>query len=326
MSRAVEQSSSRAVEATVRPSVLRPPSSVPSPRERARSLRRYGRWDRIALLFLLPWFIHLALFTVYPLATALTGSVSDWDILTDERQFVGLQYFSEVFRDPFFYQTLQNTAVYLLVQVPLSIVFGLFAATLLNQRLPGWQIFRGIYFLPVVVPIVVLAIVWRWMLGTNAGIVNYALGQFGVAPIPWLSSQFWAMPAIALMKVWGDVGFYAVIFLAALQGMPGELVDAARVDGANDWQVFWQIKLPMLNPVLVFCIVMGTLWAMQVFAEPLLMTEGGPAGASTSTMLYLYRQGFDFSRLGFASAGGIVIAALILLLVAIERRVLTRDF
>jgi len=280
----------------------------------------------MAVLFLLPWIIHLALFTVYPLILALYGSVSDWNILTDEREFVGLQYFAEVLQDPFFYQTIRNTVVYLIVQVPLSIALGLFVGSLLNQRLPGWQLFRGIYFLPVVVPMVVLAIVWRWMLGTNAGVANYFLGQFGVAPVPWLSSQFWAMPAIALMKVWADVGFYAVIFLAALQGMPAELIDAARVDGATDRQVFWHIKLPMLNPVLVFCIVMGTLWAMQVFAEPLLMTEGGPAGASTTTLLYLYRQGFDFSRLGFASAGGIVIAVLILAVVAIQRKVLTRDF
>ena len=105
--------------------------------------------------------------------------------------------------------------------------------------------------------------------------LNYALSGFGVSPVPWLTSQFWAMPSIALMKVWTDVGFYGVIFLAALQGMPGDLIDAAKVDGATDWQAFWHIKLPMLNPVLVFCIVMGTLWAMQVFAEPLLMTRGG---------------------------------------------------
>jgi multiple sugar transport system permease protein len=297
-----------------------------TPNVRQKTVRRYPRWDRIALLFLLPWLIHLALFTLYPLALALYGSVSDWDILSDRMDFVGLQYFGELFQDPFFFQTLHNTAVYLIIQVPLSIMLGLFVATLLNQHLPGWQFFRGLYFLPVVVPIVVLAIIWRWMLSTSTGIVNYGLGQFGVAPIPWLTSQFWAMPAISLMKVWADIGFYAVIFLAALQGMPGEVVDAARVDGANDWQVFWQVKVPMLNAVLVFAIVMGTLWAMQVFAEPLLMTEGGPAGASTSTMLYLYRQGFDFSRLGFASAGGIVIAGLILILVVVERRVLTRDF
>jgi multiple sugar transport system permease protein len=293
---------------------------------RPKKARRHGRWDKAALLFLLPWLVHLALFTLYPLFLALYGSFSDWDILTDEMRFVGWTYYAELVRDPFFYQTLRNTAVYLVCQLPLSIALGLFVATLLNQRLPGWQLFRGIYFLPVVVPVVVLAIVWRWMLSTHTGVINYALGELGVPPAPWLTSQLWAMPSISLMKVWTDVGFYAVIFLAALQGMPGELVDAAKVDGATDWQAFWHVKLPMLNPVLVFCVVMGTLWAMQVFAEPLLMTEGGPAGASTSTLLYLYRQGFDFSRLGFASAGGVVIAVLILALVAIERKVLTRDF
>lgn len=305
-------------------STMELPRTIPA--VRGKPSRRYPRWDRMAVLFLLPWFVHLSLFTLYPLALALIGSVSDWDILSDERVFVGLRYFRELLDDPFFFQTLRNTGVYLVVQVPLSIVLGLFVATLLNQRLPGWQVFRGIYFLPVVVPMVVLAIVWRWMLGTNTGIANYALSLVGVPAVPWLTSQLWAMPAIALMKVWADIGFYAVIFLAALQGIPGELLDAARVDGATDRQTFLHITVPMLNPVLVFCIVMGTLWAMQIFAEPLLMTEGGPAGASTSTLLYLYRQGFDFSRLGFASAGGIVIAALILLLVAVERRLLTRDF
>ena len=305
-------------------STMELPRTVPA--VRGKPTRRFARWDRMAVLFLLPWFVHLALFTLYPLALALIGSVSDWDILSDERTFVGLRYFSELLEDPFFFQTLRNTGVYLIIQVPLSIVIGLFVATLLNQRLPGWQFFRGLYFLPVVVPMVVLAIVWRWMLGTNTGIANYALGLADIPAVPWLTSQLWAMPAIALMKVWADIGFYAVIFLAALQGIPGELLDAARVDGATDRQTFWHITVPMLNPVLVFTIVMGTLWAMQVFAEPLLMTEGGPAGASTSTLLYLYRQGFDFSRLGFASAGGIVIAALILLLVAVERKLLTRDF
>ena len=113
----------------------------------------------MALVFLLPWFIHLALFTLYPLALALYGSVSDWDILSDRMDFVGLQYFGELTQDPFFFQTLHNTAVYLIIQVPLSIILGLFVATLLNQRLPGWQFFRGLYFLPVVVPIVVLAII-----------------------------------------------------------------------------------------------------------------------------------------------------------------------
>lgn len=288
--------------------------------------RRRRRWDRIAILFLLPWLAHLCLFTIYPLFIALAGSISDWDILSGSMHFVGLKYYAELLRDPSFYQTLANTAVYLLCQVPPSIGIGLLAATLLNRRVPGWQVFRAIYFLPIVVPVVVLSIIWQWMMSTNAGVFNYLLSFVGVSPIPWLSSERLAMPSIALMKVWTDVGFYAVVFLAALQGMPAELVDAARVDGGNTWQIFWHVKVPMLNPVLVFSVVMGTIWGMQVFAEPLLMTEGGPMGASTSTMLYLYRQGFELSRLGYASAAGVTMAVLIIALTTLERRLLTRDF
>lgn len=300
-------------------------SSRAIPRPQVRH-RRYGRWDRLGFLFLLPWVIHLLLFSAYPLFRAVFGSISDWNILTDETQFVGLQFYRELFTDPQFLQTVKNTLVYLGVQLPLSIGLGLFFAVLLNQRLPGWQLFRGIYFLPVVVPVVVLAIVWRWMLSTNTGVFNYGLSFLGIGPVPWLNSPLLAMLSIGIMKAWTDVGLYAVLFLAGLQGMPRELTDAAALDGANDWQTFWDVKLPMLNPVFVFAVVMGTLWAMQVFVEPRLMTEGGPQGSSTSTLLYLYQEAFDWSRLGFASAGGVVIALGILLLVALERKLLTRDF
>ena len=210
--------------------------------------------------------------------------------------------------------------------MPLSIVLGLFAATLLNQRLPGWQVFRGIYFLPVVVPMVVLAIVWRWMLGTNTGIANYALSLVGI-PCRALADQ----PALGHARHRPDEGLGRHRVLRGhLPGRParhpGELARRGPRGRRHRPPDLLAHHRTMLNPVLVFTIVMGTLWAMQIFAEPLLMTEGGPAGASTSTLLYLYRQGFDFSQLGFASAGGIVIAVLILLLVGVERKLLTRDF
>jgi multiple sugar transport system permease protein len=293
---------------------------------RGKRTRRRAKWDRMAILFLLPWIAHVLIFWAYPLYRAVYGSVSDWNILTDETTYVGFVHYRELLHDHFFFQTLKNTGVYLIIQVPLSIALGIFVATLLNQKLPGWQVFRAIYFLPLIVPVVTLAIVWRAMYGTETGILNYGLSWFGIGRVPWLTSTLWSMPSISLMKVWTDVGFYAVIFLAGLQNVPGETVDAAKVDGANDWHAFWDVKLPMLNPVLIFSVIMGTLWAMQVFAEPLLMTEGGPSGSSTSTLLFLYRQGFDFSRLGFASAGGVVIGILILVLVAFERKLLTREF
>jgi multiple sugar transport system permease protein len=283
------------------------------------------KWDRIAILFVGPWLLHLALFTFYPLLIALFGSVADWNILTGEMKFVGFQYYGELTTDPLFFKALRNSFVYLICQVPLSIVGGILVAMLLNQpRIKGRMIFRGIYFLPVIVTGAVLAIIWQWIYSTNSGILNYFLGIFGVQPVPWLSSEQLSMPSIALMKIWTDVGFYAVIFLAALQGLPREILDAALVDGANAWQSLWYVKLPLLNPVVVFAVLMGTLWGLNIFTEPLLMTDGGPLGSSLTTLLYLYQVGFIWSRIGFANAMGVTSTLIILVLTFVERKLLER--
>jgi multiple sugar transport system permease protein len=288
-------------------------------------MKPHEKWDKIAIVFLAPWLLHLLIFTFYPLFIALYGSVSDWNILTGEMKFVGFRYYAELFDDPNFFKAIRNSFVYLVCQVPASIIGGLFVALLLNQAwLKGRMFFRGIYFLPVIVPMVVMSIVWQWMYSTNSGIFNYFLSFLGIDKVPWLTSQYLAMPSIALMKIWNDIGFYAVLFLAGLQGIPSELVDAGRVDGANDWQMLWRIKLPMLNPVVVFSVVMGTLWGLNIFAEPYLMTEGGPLGSSLTTLLYLYQQGFIWSKLGYANAIGVTSTLMILILTQLERRLLER--
>ncbi len=286
---------------------------------------RGRKWDKVALLFTAPWLLHLAVFTVYPLIVALYGSVADWNILTDEMHYVGTKYYVRLSQDPLFFKAVGNSFVYLICQVPLSIVGGLFAALLLNRRkLFGRMAFRGIYFLPFIVPSVVAAIIWQWMYSTDTGIVNLVLSWFGVQAIPWLTSEAWSMPSIALMKVWGDVGLYAVFFLAGLQGLPPELLDAASVDGANSWQSLWYVKLPLLNPIVTFSVVMGTLWGLNIFAEPLLMTGGGPLGSSLTTLLYLYQQGFTWSRLGYANAIGVTSTVMILILTLVQRKLLER--
>lgn len=291
---------------------------------RRRSKRR-EKWDKIALVFLAPWLLHLLIFTLYPLFIALYGSVSDWNILTGEMKFAGTVYFTQLLDDPNFFKAIRNSFVYLLCQVPASIAGGLFVALLLNQAwLKGRMFFRGIYFLPVIVPMVVMSIVWQWMYSTNSGVFNYFLSFLGIDKVPWLTSEHLSMPSIALMKIWNDIGFYAVLFLAGLQGIPTEIVDAGRVDGANDWQMLWRIKLPMLNPVVVFSVIMGTLWGLNIFAEPYLMTEGGPLGSSLTTLLYLYQQGFIWSRLGYANAIGVTSTIMILVLTQLERRLLER--
>jgi multiple sugar transport system permease protein len=290
-----------------------------------RRMRARGKWDKIAIVFLAPWLLHLIIFTLYPLSIALYGSVSDWNILTGERRFAGLTYFAQLLEDPNFFKAIRNSFIYLFCQVPASILGGLFVALLLNQAwLKGRMFFRGIYFLPVIVPMVVMSIVWQWMYSTNTGIFNYALSFVGIDKIPWLTSEQLSMPSIALMKIWNDIGLYAVLFLAGLQGIPVEIVDAGRVDGANDWQMLWRIKVPMLNPVVVFSVVMGTLWGLNIFTEPFLMTGGGPLGSSLTTLLYLYQQGFIWSNIGYANAMGIVSTLMILILTQLERRLLER--
>ena len=284
-----------------------------------------GKWDRIAVLFIVPWFVHLLLFTLYPLYIALYGSIAEWDILSDEMSYVGFVHYIALFDDPELFKAIRNSFVYLFVQVPASIIGGFVVALLLNRpNLRARMFFRGIYFLPVIVPVVVMAIIWQWMYATQTGIINYFLSFFGLEPVHWLTSERLSMPSIALMKIWNDVGFYAVLFLAALQGISTEVLDAAKVDGVNEWQMSWNIKLPLLNPVVVFAIVMGTLWGLNIFAEPLIMTEGGPRGSSLTTLLYLYQQGFIWSKLGYANAIGVASTILILVLTLAERRLLER--
>lgn len=292
----------------------------------ARHARRKSRWDKIAILFVAPWLIQLAVFTLYPLYIALYGSVAKWDILTDTMTYVGFENYVKLLSDPDFFAAIRNSFVYIIIQVPLSIIGGFLVALLLNSSMiRGRALFRGIYFLPVIVPVVVMSIVWQWMYATQSGVINYLLSFLGIGPVPWLTSELYSMPSIALMKIWNDVGFYAVLFLAGLQGLSKDVLDAAKVDGANEWQMTWRVKLPLLNPVVVFSVVMGTLWGLNIFTEPLLMTAGGPRWSSLTTLLYLYYEGFVWSRLGYANAIGVASTVLILVLTFVQRRLLERS-
>ncbi len=285
--------------------------------------RRRPKWDRAAVIMIAPYLIFLVVFTAYPIFMAVYGSLSDWNILTGEMNFRGFQYYEMLMRDADFFASLKNTFVYLIIQVPASIIIGIFVAVLLNQRIRFRGIFRTIFFLPVVTPVVVLVIVWQWMY-QERGVFNYLLSVAEIPSVSWLTSPAWSMPSIAIMKIWTDIGFYSVLFLAGLQAIPSEFTDAARVDGADAWQIFWKVKLPLLNPTIVFAIMMGTIWGMQIFLEPFLLTEGGPLDSSQTLILYLYKEGFVYNRLGYASAIGVTTAVLILAITLIQRRVVER--
>lgn len=287
--------------------------------------RRPEKWDKIALVFISPFIIFLAMFTVYPMFMAIAGSVAEWDILKSTLTWVGFEHYIKLFLDPDFYQAIKNSFIYLIIQIPLSIIGGIFFALLLNKPIKMRNFFRGIYFLPVITGGVVLSIIWRWMYSDNAGILNFILNMAGVPNIHWLTSTSLSMVSVSLLKVWTDVGFYAVIFLAALQAIPKDLIEAAEIDGAKRLRILWSIKIPLLNPTIIFAIIMGTIWGMQIFTEPYMMTSGGPLGSSTTLTFFLYRHGFVLSNMGYASAIGVVTAVLILIISLLERKAFERD-
>ena len=268
--------------------------------------RRRGGWRWRETLeaygFLAPWLIGFCVFTAGPMAMSVWMSFQKWDILTPP-QYVGLaNYQYALTRDPLFWKCLQNTAYYAFLSVPLGMTVALGLAVLLNQKVRGMAFFRTIFYLPSVVSGVATAMLWQLLLNPEAGGINLVLRQLGMASPPgWLMDEKWAMPGLILMSVW-SVGGMMLIFLAGLQGVPQELHDAAMVDGAGPSKRFRHVTLPLLTPTIFFNLVMAIIGSFQVFTQTYIMTNGGPADATLTYVLYLYRNAFEFFKMGYASA------------------------
>ena len=267
--------------------------------------------------FLAPALLLIAVFFFLPVLAALLLSFTDFDIyaLGDLRRlrFVGLENYTQLLQSPLFWTALGNTGYFVLLGGPLSVAVSLGAALLVNARLnrfPG--LFRTALFLPVVTTLVAVAVVWRYLYHPRYGLLNYALSLFGIAPIDWLGDPNWALPAIILMAVWKNFGFNMIIFIAGLQNIPMQLYEAARIDGASAGQQFRHITLPQLGPTFLFVALMTMIGYFQVFAEPYVMTQGGPANRTLSVVLLMYEEGFRWWNMGYASAMAFVLFALIL--------------
>ena len=267
--------------------------------------------------FLAPALLLIAVFFFLPVLAALLLSFTDFDIyaLGDLRRlrFVGLENYAQLLQSPLFWTALGNTGYFVLLGGPLSVAVSLGAALLVNARLnrfPG--LFRTALFLPVVTTLVAVAVVWRYLYHPRYGLLNYGLSLLGIAPIDWLGDPDWAMPAIILMAVWKNFGFNMIIFIAGLQNIPMQLYEAARIDGASAGQQFRHITLPQLGPTFLFVALMTMIGYFQVFAEPYVMTQGGPANRTLSVVLLMYEEGFRWWNMGYASAMAFVLFALIL--------------
>jgi multiple sugar transport system permease protein len=266
--------------------------------------------------FLTPALLVLGLFFLLPVIAALALSLTDYDLyaLADihNLRFVALQNYWTLLHRPLFWSALGNTFYFVVVGVPLSMGASLAAALLLNSPLARIKpFFRTTLFAPVVTTVVAVAVIWRYLFNTKYGLVNYGLAEIGIHPIDWLGDPHWAMPTIIAFAVWKNFGYNMIIFLAGLQAIPFDLYEAARMDGASAPRQFWHITLPMLKPTLVMVGILTVAGYFQLFAEPYVMTEGGPLQSTVSVLYLMYEDGFKWWNLGAASAVAFVLFVII---------------
>jgi multiple sugar transport system permease protein len=265
------------------------------------------REARAAWVFLAPALILFGVFFVLPVLAGLALSFTDFDLYAigapGTARFVGLRNYVQALQNPIFWIAIKNTFYFVLVGAPLSVSVSLVAALLVNARLVRFKaLFRTIFFAPVVTTLVAVAIVWRYLYHPHYGLLNHALGLVGITPIDWLGNPHWAMPAIILLSVWKNFGYNMMIFIAGLQGIPSEQYEAAAIDGAGSWRQFVHVTLPGLAPTFLFVGVTTMIGYFQLFAEPYVMTQGGPLKSTTSVVLLMYEEGFRWWRMGMASA------------------------
>lgn len=283
------------------------------------------RYERVTWFFVAPALVVIGVFFFLPVLAALILSVTDFDIyaLADWRnlRLVGLRNYVELLRAPLFWRALGNTLYFVVAGVPLSIAASLGAALLLHSRTARFKaFFRTALFAPVVTTLVAAAVVWRYLFNTRYGWLNYALGGIGIAPIDWLGDPHWAMPAIIVFAVWKNFGYNMIILLAGLQAIPAELYEAARIDGASFWRQFCDVTLPMLSPMLLMVGILTVAGYFQLFAEPYVMTQGGPLQSTVSVLYLMYEEGFKWWNLGSASAVAFVLFLLIFGVTALQLR------
>jgi multiple sugar transport system permease protein len=288
----------------------------------ARPGRRWNLRQREAIAFylcILPWVLGFIFFYLGPMLASFYFGLTRWDLLTPPR-FIGLDNYTRIFtRDPLFWKSLKITFIYTMVFVPLDLIGGLVIALLVNQKIKGIGVFRTIYFMPSVLAGVAYVVMWMWMFNPRAGLINTLLSFVGVQGPRWLQDPQWALPALIIMSLWG-IGRSMVIYLAGLKDIPRPLYEAAKIDGANPWQEFWRITLPLLTPSILFNLIFGIIMTFQSFTNVFVATNGGPLNSTLFYVLYLYRKAFEHLAMGYASAMAWILFLIVLALTVLILR------
>ena len=272
--------------------------------------------QRVGILFAMPWILGFTLFLAYPLVSSLIYSFTNFSILRSPK-FVGMSNYSELLGDKVFHTSLANTLMFAAASVPLATIFAILMALLLNSNVKGMAFYRTIFYIPSLVPMVALGVLWLWVFNSNYGLLNMGLERVHIGGPPWLTDPAWAKWTLVIISVWGT-GNAMVIYLAGLQDVPQSLYEAAELDGAKTWGKTRHVTIPMISPVILFNVVMGLIGSMQTFALPYVMFPGGqPARSTYFFSMYLYDTAFLFQRMGYASAMGWIMFFITLVLTVV---------
>jgi multiple sugar transport system permease protein len=298
--------------------------------EAASAPRHTWRQDLVGWSFAAPFVILFGIFLALPILAALVLSFTSFGLRDLQNpigtSFIGLQNYTNLFSDPKFWKSLGNTVYFVVVGVPLTLALGLLIANALSRGITRFRTaFRVGYYLPVITSIVAIAVVWRFLLNPDVGLINVLLRNIGINGPAWLGNPALAMPSIIAMAVWRNVGFAMVVFVAGLQAIPAMLYEAASIDGAGRWQAFRYVTLPMLRPTILFMLVITTIGYLQLFEEPFVMTRGGPLDATLSVTMYMYQQGFSFFHQGYASAIAYVLFVIVAIVAFLQFRFLRSE-
>lgn len=292
----------------------RAPKRAPSVGWWARNQRRL-----VPYLFIAPNIIVFTVFVFVPTLFAFYISLNEWSLIGSP-SFIGLGNYVEMAQDGEFWRSLLNTLVYTAGTVPTSMALGLVVAIGLNRKLPGRALLRSIFFVPVVISLVAVALIASWIFNDDYGVINNTLAALGFGKVPWLSSPAWAMPSLILTTLWIRLGFNMVIYLAALQAIPVELYQAAKVDGAASWRLFRHITWPLLGPTTLLLLILNVIYSLHVFDLIYVMTGGGPGSSTTVLVQYIYEAAFQNSEMGYASAVGVVLYLMLLVFTVFQWR------
>ncbi len=271
-----------------------------------------------------PYLFHLIVFTAFPVVFSLVLTFHKWNIISP-MEWTGFGNWQHIFSDRLFWISILNTLKFLIVHIPLQIIIALALAEVLNQKIRMRGFFRAAFFMPLVVSGVVVTILWQQLFAYDTGVINRLLISIGLGKVGWLIDPDVAMISIALMATWKNVGLYVILFLVGLQTVPKQYYEAADLEGASHWQKFTRITVPMINPTIFMVVVLSTLGGFSLFIEPYIMTGGGPLNSTLSSVLYIYKQAFEYYHMGYSATLGVFFAFLIILVVVLQKKFIEKE-